>query len=84
MIQGFYDDPSVNLDDLDRVLVKVITDNKDKVISWFKDEAGSWGFLAGKAVTAYRTELKRVLTEKERRILWARLWSLLETLKARL
>ena len=54
MIQGFYDDPSVNLDDLDRVLVKVITDNKDKVISWFKDEAGSWGFLAGKAVTAYR------------------------------
>ena len=84
MIQGFYDDPSVNLDDLDRVLVKVITDNKDKVISWFKDEAGSWGFLAGKAVTAYRTELKRGLTEKERRILWARLWSLLETLKARL
>ena len=84
MIQGFYDDPSVNLDDLDRVLVKVITDNKDKVISWFKDEAGSWGFLAGKAVTAYRTELKRVLTEKERQILWARLWSLLETLKARL
>ena len=84
MIQGFYHDPSVNLDDLDRVLVKVITDNKDKVISWFKDEAGSWGFLAGKAVTAYRTELKRRLTEKERQILWARLWSLLETLKARL
>jgi len=84
VIQGFYDDPSVNLDDLDRVLVKVITDNKDKVISWFKDEAGSWGFLAGKAVTAYRTELKRRLTEKERQILWARLWSLLETLKARL
>ena len=84
MIQEFYDDPSVNLDDLDRVLVKVITDNKDKVISWFKEEAGSWGFLAGKAVTAYRIELKRGLTEKERQILWARLWSLLEMLKARL
>ena len=84
MIQGFYDEPPVNLDDLDRVLVKVIAHNKDMVISWFKDEAGSWGFLAGKAVSAYRTELGRRLTEKERQILWARLWSLLQTLKAQL
>ena len=84
MIQGFDDEPPVDLDDLDRVLVKVIADNKDKVISWFKGEAGSWGFLAGKAVTAYRTDLDRRLTERERQILWARLWSLLETLKAQL
>jgi hypothetical protein len=62
----------------------VITSDKDKVISWVRGEPGSWGFLAGKAVTAYRTELDRSLTEKERQIVWERLWSFLENLKAQL
>ena len=84
MKQGFDDEYALDLESLDRVLVNVITSDKDKVISWVRDEPGSWGFLAGKAVTAYRTELDRSLTETERRIVWARLWSFLENLKAQL
>jgi len=82
--QGFDDEYALDLESLDRVLVNVITSDKDKVISWVRDEPGSWGFLAGKAVTAYRTELDRSLTETERRIVWSRLWSFLENLKAQL
>tara|TARA_B100001750_G_scaffold188504_1_gene158192 strand:+ start:319 stop:573 length:255 start_codon:yes stop_codon:yes gene_type:complete len=82
--QGFDDEYALDLESLDRVLVNVITSDKDKVISWVRDEPGSWGFLAGKAVTAYRAELDRSLTEKERQIVWERLWSFLENLKAQL
>ena len=64
MNQGFDDEYALDLESLDRVLVNVITSDKDKVISWVRGEPGSWGFLAGKAVTAYRTELDRSLTEK--------------------
>ena len=84
MKRGFDDEYALDLESLDRVLVNVITSDKDKVISWVRGEPGSWGFLAGKAVTAYRTELDRSLTETERRIVWARLWSFLENLKAQL
>ena len=84
MNQGFDDEYALDLESLDRVLVNVITSDKDKVISWVRGEPGSWGFLAGKAVTAYRAELDRSLTEKERQIVWERLWSFLENLKAQL
>ena len=84
MKPGFDDEYAFDLESLDRVLVNLITSDKDKVISWVREEPGSWGFLAGKAVTAYRTELKRRLTEKERQIVWSRLWSFLENLKAQL
>ena len=84
MNQGFDDEYALDLESLDRVLVNVITSDKDKVISWVRGEPGSWGFLAGKAVTAYRTELDRSLTEKERQIVWERLWSFLGNLKAQL
>ena len=84
MNQGFDDEYALDLESLDRVLVNVITGDKDKVISWVRGEPGSWGFLAGKAVTAYRAELGRSLTEKERQIVWERLWSFLENLKAQL
>ena len=84
MNQGFDDEYALGLESLDRVLVNVITSDKDKVISWVRGEPGSWGFLAGKAVTVYRTELDRSLTEKERQIVWERLWSFLENLKAQL
>ena len=84
MKQGFDDEYALDLESLDRVLVNVITGDKDKVISWVREEPGSWGYLAGKAVTAYRTELDRSLTEKERQIVWSRLWSFLEGLKSQL
>ena len=81
---GFDGEYAVDLESLDRVLVNLIASDKDKVISWVREEPGRWGFLAGKAVTAYRTELDRSLTEKERQIVWERLWSFLENLKAQL
>ena len=81
---GFDGEYAVDLESLDRVLVNLIASDKDKVISWVREEPGSWGYLAGKAVTAYRTELDRSLTEKERQIVWSRLWSFLENLKAQL
>ena len=84
MKPGFDDEYAFDLESLDRVLVNLIASDKDKVISWVREEPGSWGFLAGKAVTAYRAELERSLTEKERRIVWARLWSFLENLKTQL
>ena len=84
MKPGFDDEYAFDLESLDRVLVNVITSDKAKVISWVREEPGSWGFLAGKAVTAYRAELERSLTEKERQIVWSRLWSFLENLKAQL
>ena len=84
MKPGFDDEYAFDLESLDRVLVNLITSDKDKVISWVREEPGSWGFLAGKAVTAYRVELERSLTEKERQIVWSRLWSFLENLKAQL
>ena len=68
---------------LDPVLVNIIRDNKEKVAGWMSDEPGCWGFLAGKAVSACRTELGRPLADQERRLVWHRLWSWLEQLKSR-
>jgi hypothetical protein len=48
-----------------------------------RDEPGCWGFLAGQAVTACRAQTGRSLTDEERRLVWDRLWWLLETIKGR-
>ena len=45
--------------------------------------AGAWGFLAGKAVVAYRQGLGRRLTDLERRRVWRVLWESLSELKRR-
>ena len=42
-----------------------------------------WGFLAGKAVIAYRRGLGRSLTDLERRRVWHMLWGTLSDLKRR-
>ena len=44
MKRGFDDEYALDLESLDRVLVNVITSDKDKVISWVREEPGSWGF----------------------------------------
>ena len=48
-----------------------------------REEPGCWGFLAGQAVAACRRSLDRPLEDAERRLVWSRLWSLLETIKLR-
>lgn len=49
---------------------------------WLAGEPGTWGFLTGKAVLAYRDALGRGLTDLERRAVWAALWETLMELKA--
>jgi hypothetical protein len=75
------DRSALSLDDLDQILDQVIRDHQDKVIGWLKNEPGCWGFLAGKAVAATRQQAERSLTDSERRLVWDRLWWLLENIK---
>jgi hypothetical protein len=72
---------ALSLDDLDPILGQVIRDHKAKVVGWLKNEPGCWGFLAGQAVTATRQQAERSLTDTERRLVWDRLWWLLENIK---
>ena len=69
------------IDGLDLTLVTVIRDNQEKVVGWIRQEPGSWGFLAGKAVRACRETKGEPLTDTERRIVWHRMWQLLTELK---
>ena len=73
----------LTLEALDPILTGVVQENRDKVIGWMREEHGCWGFLAGQAVAACRKSLDRPLEDAERRLVWSRLWSLLETIKAR-
>lgn len=54
-----------------------------QVRDWMADRPGAWGFLAGKAVIAYRRGLGRSLTDLERRRVWHMLWGTLSELKRR-
>ena len=67
--------------DLDALLLSVIKENPDRVVGWMREEAGCWGFLAGKAVRACREQKGEALTDPERRVVWHRLWQLLTELK---
>ena len=69
------------VDGLDLTLGAVIQDNREKVVGWIREEPGSWGCLAGKAVRACRETKGEPLTDPERRIVWHRLWELLTELK---
>jgi hypothetical protein len=71
----------LTLPDLDPVLVALVREHRDKVVGWLRDEAGCWGFLAGQAVAGSRRHLGRSLTDPERRLVWSRLWWLLENIK---
>ncbi len=75
------DSPPLTPAALDPVLVGVVRDHQDRVVGWMRDEAGCWGFLAGQAVAACRRQAGRTLTDPERRLVWSRLWWLLENLK---
>ena len=72
----------LEMDSLNSLLAGIIRDNPDQVQGWMADEPGCWGFLAGKAVTAYRGQLRRPLADPERRQVWCLLWSALEELKS--
>ena len=74
----------LNNDEIDRLLVDVVKDNQDKVIGWIKGEPGSWGFLAGQAVITVRGHAGRDLADTERRLVWSRMWWLLEEVRARI
>lgn len=62
-------------------VLQTIEGNRPTVESWMVSQPGSWGFLAGKAVIAYREILERPLTDLERREVWHLLWIYLTHLK---
>ena len=64
--------------ELDAVLERVMQDHPDRVGAWGRSEPGAWGFLAGQGVLAARRLLGRPLSAMERRVVWHRLWLLLE------
>ncbi|MCI0858076.1 MAG: hypothetical protein J4N81_05010 [Chloroflexi bacterium] len=72
----------LHLNTIDPLLADVIRENQEKVVGWMRGEPGCWGFLAGNAVTSCRHEMGRTLEDQERRLVWRRLWWLLEQIKA--
>lgn len=74
--------PSLDLERIDLLLARVVRENPDKVTGWMQGQPGCWGFLAGKAINATRRETGRPLVDGERRLVWSRLWWLLERLKS--
>ncbi len=66
---------------LDTLLIAVMEERRDQVRAWLRDEPGSWGYLAGQGVLAWRRQLGRPLTDSERRLVWRHFWRLLSYLK---
>lgn len=71
----------LSVQNVDPVLGQVVRDHQEKVVGWLKNEPGCWGFLAGQAVAATRRQVGRSLADSERRLVWDRLWWLLENIK---
>jgi hypothetical protein len=70
-------------DPLSEAVSGTIADHPDAVRRWRANEPGTWGYLAGQGVLAYRARLGRRLTEIERRQFWSALWAELERTKNR-
>ena len=58
----------------EEVAQATIEANPSAVKRWMTPEPGSWGFLAGQAVTGCRSRLRRQLSDEERRLVWDLLW----------
>ncbi|PKB72287.1 MAG: hypothetical protein BZY87_01355 [SAR202 cluster bacterium Io17-Chloro-G6] len=80
MVESF----SVSKERIDPLLAEVVKGNQDKVVGWIRGEPGAWGFLAGQAVVAVRSNVDRNLEDAERRLVWSRLWWWLEQVKGRI
>jgi len=66
---------------LESVVGETLASHAEMVNNWLAGRPKSWGYLAGKAVGAYRRRLGRDLSDAERRTVWARLWQALTELK---
>lgn len=53
---------------------RTIEEYPDVILKWKKNERGSWGFLAGRAVILCKQNLQRSLSDRERRDVWQLLW----------
>tara|TARA_B100001750_G_scaffold220165_1_gene207660 strand:- start:396 stop:677 length:282 start_codon:yes stop_codon:yes gene_type:complete len=73
---------SVTNEVLDPILTDVVKGNRDKVVGWLRNEHGSWGFLAGQAVSSVRKQAGRDLNDMERRLVWSRMWWWLEQVRS--
>ena len=63
---------------LDRTLAGVADAHPERVAGWIRNEPGHWGFFAGQAVLAVRQLIGRRLEEPERRLVWHRMWLVLQ------
>ena len=73
---------SVTNEVLDPILTDVVKGNRDKVVGWLRNEHGSWGFLAGQAVSSVRKQAGRDINDMERRLVWSRMWLWLEQVRS--
>ncbi|MSP79011.1 MAG: hypothetical protein EXR67_05600 [Dehalococcoidia bacterium] len=64
--------------DIDAAIRETLNAHVSKVLAWQRNEAGSWGFLAGNAVLACKQHIGRSLTDTERRMVWNVLWQQLQ------
>ena len=53
---------------------RTIEEYPDVILKWKKNERGSWGFLAGRAVILCKQNLQRSLSDRESRDVWQLLW----------
>ncbi len=72
----------MTMKDIDEILDKAIKENGNIINDWLSDKPGSWGALAGKAITATRLQLGRSLTESEKHIVWQMLWNKLMKIRS--
>ena len=74
-------DDSLTEDKLREAIRLTIDSNSHMVKQWLKNQPGSWGYLAGKAVLDCRQQVGRRLTDIERHTAWRKLWNTLSELK---
>ena len=64
-------------DAVQKAIGRTIAQHPDVIMKWRKNEKGSWGFLAGRAVILCKQKLRRSLSDVERREVWRSLWNTL-------
>ncbi|MFQ6029969.1 MAG: hypothetical protein ACE5Q6_21050 [Dehalococcoidia bacterium] len=71
----------VHPDDISPILLEVLRDNPEKVMGWLQNESGCWEILADKAVASRRAQCGHDISKIEQRLVWDRLWWMLDQLK---
>jgi len=71
----------VHPDDLSPAIIGALQDHPKQVMGWLRNESGCWAILADAAVSSRRAQCGHALADAEVRLVWDRLWWLLDQLK---